>query len=201
MFDARDIARELVRVGHSSDCPAESVYVSPLRLQKLLYYCQGWYLGLLGSPLFRQPVEAWKYGPVVDDVYRQFAGRREPILPDQAGEPSEPLPEHVRALVRMVWQEYAKYTPGELVDQTHAEPAWADARAGLPADAHSSAELSHDTMRAFFRTLVRSRVPAGEAWHPDPVEVWEADAEFDRTGGRGTPMAEVIRRAKAARRK
>jgi uncharacterized phage-associated protein len=36
---------------------------------------------------------------------------------------------------------------------THREQPWIEARAGLPADQPSSARISKDTMRSFYRTL------------------------------------------------
>ena len=74
----REIGIDTIHLGEvdMSAAPDESVLVSPLRLQKLLYYCQGWSLALLGRPLFRQPIEAWMNGPVVKDVYQKATGDR-----------------------------------------------------------------------------------------------------------------------------
>jgi len=199
MLDARDIARHLVRQGYAPDSPEESVMLCPLRLQKLLYYCQGWGLALFGEPLFRQPIEAWPKGPVVPDVYRMFPGKRDGITPDEAGEPSGPMPETVAELLRMVWRQYAQYTPAELVTMTHEEPAWKDARAGLEPDAKSSNVLSADTMKAFFAEVVRKAVPASKYPMPDPAEVWQAELQLERTGWKGTPMDDVFRDLKARR--
>lgn len=198
MFDARDVAPHLVRIG----CPPDAeggVLFTPLRLQKLLYSCQGWHLALLGEPLFRQPIEAWRKGPVVRDVYEQFVGTRDAVTPAAIGEPTEPISETVAGLLRMVWREYAKYTPEELVEMKHREPAWTEARAGLPGDAQSSNPLSAKTMTAFFAEVARKAVPASRFPALDPAEVWRADFEFERGGGRGVPAAEAMRRAKAAR--
>ena len=43
-----------------------------LRLQKLLYFAQGWHLARFGRPLFDASIEAWPYGPVVPEVYRAY---------------------------------------------------------------------------------------------------------------------------------
>jgi uncharacterized phage-associated protein len=199
MLDAREVARHLVRMGYCPDAPEESVLLCPLRLQKLLYYCQGWGLALLGEPLFRQPLEAWPKGPVVADVYHQHAGKRDGITTEQAGEPSVELPVAAQALVGMVWREYSRFTPSELVTMTHAEPAWKEARGGLSDDAKSSNALSLDTMRAYFSEQARKSVPAGQFPTANPADVWQADAEFEKAGGRGVPLREAIRRAKGAR--
>jgi uncharacterized phage-associated protein len=197
MLDAIDVARHLIRVGYDPAHPDESVLICPLRLQKLLYYCQGWSLALLGRPLFRQPLQAWARGPVVPEVYAQFQGHRDGITPERAGGPAAPLPATEAALVEMVWREYAGYTPGQLVQMTHAEPAWREARGDLAPTAQSSAPLSATTMRAHFQAVARQR--AERATPPgfpalDPAVAWRADEERERTGGAAIPASEVFDR-------
>src|ERR1700684_750885 len=131
MFDAMDVGRHLIWYGYDSFSPEESVFISPLRLQKFLYYCQGWSLGLLGRPLFRQQLEAWTNGPVVVEVYERFKGTRDGITPQRAGEPTQLLSGVEIKLVEMVWQEYSRFTPAQLVHMTHDEPPWREARGDL----------------------------------------------------------------------
>ncbi len=200
MLDAREIARHLVRIGCPPDAEDDAVLLTPLHLQKVLYYCQGWHLALLGEPLFRQPIEAWKNGPVVRDVYDLFARSREGITPAMIGEPSASLSTTTADLLLMVWRECARLTPLELADKTHREPAWAEKRVGLPPDARSDAELSLDTMRAYFAAEAKKLAAADGQFPPlDPAGVWQADRQLERSGGRGIPAAEAMRRAKAAR--
>lgn len=40
-----------------------------LQLQKLTYYANGWHIAFHGSPLTKDSVEAWKYGPVYPDLW------------------------------------------------------------------------------------------------------------------------------------
>ena len=46
--------------------------ISNLKLQKLLYYAQGFHLVIYGEPLFPETIEAWAHGPVVTSVYHQY---------------------------------------------------------------------------------------------------------------------------------
>lgn len=47
--------------------------VTPMKLLKLVYLANGWYLGLNnGQPLIGEFTQAWKYGPVVKSVYDCF---------------------------------------------------------------------------------------------------------------------------------
>ncbi|MDR1325091.1 MAG: DUF4065 domain-containing protein [Treponema sp.] len=40
-----------------------------MKLQRLVYYCQGAHLAFHGKPLFPEPIEAWECGPVCPPLY------------------------------------------------------------------------------------------------------------------------------------
>ncbi len=46
--------------------------ISNLKLQKLLYYAQGFSLALTGKPLFNDQIKAWIHGPVVPSVWADY---------------------------------------------------------------------------------------------------------------------------------
>jgi uncharacterized phage-associated protein len=50
----------------------EDVAVSPMKLQKLLYFVASDYAKATGKPLFSEQFQAWDYGPVVRSVYDEF---------------------------------------------------------------------------------------------------------------------------------
>ena len=62
--DARSVANSLIERGM-----ADSAALTPLQIMKLVYISHGWMLGLYNKSLFKQPVLAWLYGPVVSDIY------------------------------------------------------------------------------------------------------------------------------------
>lgn len=43
--------------------------VSPMKLQKLVYFAHGWCLAHADKPLINEKVEAWQYRPVVSSLY------------------------------------------------------------------------------------------------------------------------------------
>lgn len=52
---------------------ARGIELTPMKLQKLIYFAHGWHLSLSqGNPLIEEPVEAWQYGPVVGSLYHEF---------------------------------------------------------------------------------------------------------------------------------
>jgi uncharacterized phage-associated protein len=46
--------------------------LSPMKIQKLVYFAHAWKLALANKPLIEDPVKAWKFGPVIDSVYHEF---------------------------------------------------------------------------------------------------------------------------------
>ena len=46
--------------------------ITPLKLQKLIYFAHGWHLAIRDQPLIDELVEAWEYGPVIPNVYHEF---------------------------------------------------------------------------------------------------------------------------------
>ena len=46
--------------------------LTPMQVLKLVYFAHGWTLKLTGKPLIYEPVEAWRWGPVVRSVFDAF---------------------------------------------------------------------------------------------------------------------------------
>jgi uncharacterized phage-associated protein len=65
-YKALDIANKILAKASSSD---SEELISNMKLQKLLYYQQGFHLAYFGTPLFDEEIETWMYGPVVPAVY------------------------------------------------------------------------------------------------------------------------------------
>ena len=65
-----DVVRFIVNAGDTFE---DGDSISNMKLQKLLYYCQGFHLASFeGAALFDEKVEAWEHGPVVPVVWRRF---------------------------------------------------------------------------------------------------------------------------------
>ncbi|MCD8148453.1 MAG: DUF4065 domain-containing protein [Clostridiales bacterium] len=68
MYQAIDIAKYII-----DKCTKDMRPISNLQLQKILYYVQKEFLQH-GSIAFSEEIEAWQFGPVVPNVYRQYCG-------------------------------------------------------------------------------------------------------------------------------
>lgn len=63
-----------IHVGNSilSRAFLENIDITPMKLQKLIYFTYQMYLKETGIPLFEERFETWKYGPVISSVYTVF---------------------------------------------------------------------------------------------------------------------------------
>jgi uncharacterized phage-associated protein len=162
--------------------------VTHLRLQKLLYYAQGSYMGKWREPLFPDRIEAWPHGPVVASVYPLFADHgRDPIPPhDARSEPS--LTHEERALIEWVWATYGGYSASRLRAMSHTEPPWKSARAGLSADNAGAAPIPTEAIGAFFRAQHEA------ACRKCGIDPDELDASLaDCRAGRTIPWEEIVK--------
>lgn len=50
----------------------ECAQLSPMKVQKLVYFCHAWNLAIFGEPLIKESVQAWRHGPVIQSLYREF---------------------------------------------------------------------------------------------------------------------------------
>lgn len=146
MANAIDVAAYLLHIARLEEEPE---YLTHLRLQKLLYYVQGWSVGLRNDVMFHARIEAWTNGPVVKPLYSTFSSyRSSPIMesPADAGE----LSSDEKFFVKLVWDGYKCYSPNYLRQKTHKEPPWINARIGLRPSDRSNAEITLASMREFF---------------------------------------------------
>lgn len=104
---------------------------STMKLHKLLYYCQAWYLVWEDKPLFREAVEAWANGPVIRSLFNFHQGMYW-ATPDQItlGNPSK-LNDVQKEDIDRVLAFYSNKTSQWLIEQTHTEAPWRNARKGL----------------------------------------------------------------------
>jgi uncharacterized phage-associated protein len=127
--------------------------LSNLKLQKLVYYAQGFSLAILGKPLFPEEIQAWQHGPVVAELYRSLKKHgAEPVPPPENGIDRDEYPEEVRGLLDEVYAVYGQFSASKLRNMTHEELPWKEAM-----ESGSSTPISHLTMKEFFATQVNGK--------------------------------------------
>ena len=76
VHDSRAIANKLILKGFN-----DFKLFTQIQIIKMVYFCHAWMLGLYRKPLFWDPVMAWKYGPVIVNVYEGLKHYgKEPVI-------------------------------------------------------------------------------------------------------------------------
>lgn len=132
-YPPKAVANEFLQLAKAVRMP-----ISPMKLQKLVYFAHGWLIGLKDRDLIDEPVEAWKFGPVIRSLYREFAdcGNRpisqlssdvvirergvvDCVTPSLDDQPTEA--KMARSLTQRIWDVYGQFTAIQLSNLTHQE--------------------------------------------------------------------------------
>jgi uncharacterized phage-associated protein len=152
-YDARSVANEFLR-----QVRERGGKLTNMQLQKLVYIAHGYSLAILHRPLIKQPIEAWRFGPVVHDLYyslRQYGAGfvTEPIN----NLPNEQVSETDRELIASVLNAYGKYSGLQLSTMTHRQDTpWHEVftPAGL---VHSNEIIDNKLIEAHYTGLLNER--------------------------------------------
>jgi len=140
-YAANDIAKHILELSN----PEVGDMISNLKLQKLLYYVQGFHLAMYDQPLFNEDIYAWQYGPVVPEVYHEYKA---------LGPGAIPVPENIAVqvepklieLMKEVYDVYGQFSALKLMEMTHNEAPWQKTPI--------NGIISHELMRAYFKPLL-----------------------------------------------
>ncbi len=122
--------------------------MTAMKLQKLVYYAQAWSLALRGRSLFREEIQAWAYGPVVYELFKQHRGQFA-VAAWPFGDPGR-LRADEAAFVNAVVGHYGAFDGAELSELSHADGPWLDARTGLPQGTRCARAITREVMRSFY---------------------------------------------------
>lgn len=124
--------------------------ITNLKMQKLLYYAQAWYLVNFGKPLFDDEILAWSLGPVIRSVYDEYKEfRHTPIIyEDESGEILKKFDnkEDINFL-KEFYNKFIGFSAHDLVNMTHNEEPWKKAYKTF------SQIIEPETMRDFYTKL------------------------------------------------
>jgi uncharacterized phage-associated protein len=118
--------------------------ITNLKLQKLVYYAQGFHLAVFDKPLFPEQIKAWEHGPVVPQlwhVYKDYGSKPLPLPDDVSAFDSA-----TRELLDEVADVYGQFSAWRLRELTHSEPPW------IEAFNSPSKIVQRDSMRRYFTT-------------------------------------------------
>lgn len=140
--------------------------ITNLKLQKLIYYAYVWYLVLKKKKLFNENFQAWPIGPVLPSLYCDLSKNGStPIDPDYSGIESEEnlndlkkvLGKDVVEVIDEVFDVYGSKTAFELVNLTHSEFPWKNARKGLDVNDISSNKIEDKDIKSFYGDKIKGK--------------------------------------------
>jgi len=141
-----------------------------MRLQKLLYYVQGWALARLDRPAFHDPIEAWAHGPVVPTIYRKLKHHGRGANARGKLDPADDLDPDLRTFVASVWEDYRSYSAIQLRTLTHGEDPWKNAWNKRTQPDRCDVAISEDDLRSYFARHAAEGVRRYKPRQPD--EAW-----------------------------
>lgn len=110
----------------------KNISISPLKLQKLAYYCQGYFLAVHEMRMFQENIFAWKHGPVIDDIYHEYKCYGKNFIPHQKGNYFFELSEDNKRMIDYVLDTLGHFGGWSLRNKTHNESPWVNSyRGGL----------------------------------------------------------------------
>ena len=143
-YNVLDIAKKLIKMA-DDDTANGGDNLTNLKLQKLLYYEQGFHLAAFDAPLFNEQVEAWMYGPVIPvayDFYQQFGAASLPVDDNVIV-----LEDEEESLFYQVYDAFREFSAIGLMNKTHQERPWM-----VVQPKNRGSVISQESMKAYFKT-------------------------------------------------
>ncbi len=143
--------------------------VSPMKMQKLVYFAHGWHLAIKEKPLINEVIQAWTYGPVIQILYDKFKKYGSGHIKENAsfldvvdGEMVfdeyliSPEDKDTTEFLEEVWKVYGPLDAFRLSNITHYEGSpWYNVM--FPSDGHemrvSSAPISNKSIMDYFKQV------------------------------------------------
>jgi uncharacterized phage-associated protein len=128
-YSAKAVANAFIDL--AKKFPNQGNDLTPMKIQKLIYFAHGWHLSLAEKPLIDEQIQAWKFGPVVHSIYRAFRDFGNSPVSSYATEvkvengrllteiPKIPEDSVAMKLVEKIWEVYGKYDGVQLSNATH----------------------------------------------------------------------------------
>ena len=97
----------------------KGVSLTPMQLMKLVYISYGWYLAMRNEKLFNDRIEAWKYGPVIPNLYHSTKKFGKKPIPIELVGDSPISNAEMHTFYSSIVDNYAKFSDIALSNLTH----------------------------------------------------------------------------------
>lgn len=153
---------ELAKLEERSD-------LSPMKLQKLVYYAHAWFMAFTDKELIKEEVQAWKFGPVIPDIYHEFKDLGNSNITSFATELEfeesklklikpvvDETDENANAIINEVWRVYKGLTPVQLSNATHAKDSpWEVVASNYEGELPKNIEIPNSLIKEIFKKQLK----------------------------------------------
>lgn len=135
----------------------KTIDITPLALQKLLYYAQAFFKALFHEDLFSDDCQAWSLGPVFPEIYYEYKDRgyesADRVFDSSVLDFSELTTREI-ALLDAVIGSFGQCSGQVLSKITHKELPWIEARGTLLPEDRCVTIIKRDTINEYFHSVV-----------------------------------------------
>lgn len=133
--------------------PGTSRSITPLKLQKLVYYAQALSHPFINRFLFEEDFEAWVHGPVSPELYYKYKKYRSNEIKSKVERPD--IDPDDAKVIEAVWQLYGDKDGKYLENKTHNEKPWKQTRNGLAFYQSSNKVIPKDLIRDYYSQIFK----------------------------------------------
>ncbi len=128
--------------------------VTPLALQKILYYAQGFYIAFFKKFLFKDDCQAWIHGPVYVSIYEKYKSFKSAnILININDNIKEKIEDEKKEILDVIIKYFGYYNGKALEKMTHYETPWINARKGLLPTENSNNIINKNDIEEYFEKV------------------------------------------------
>ena len=145
-FNAFDVANYFLALADDES----GEFISNLKLQKLVYYAQGFHLAMYEKPLYNDIIEAWEHGPVIPILYHHYKEHGADPIPFPSEIDFSKYSKNVKDLLDEVYGTYGQFSAWKLRNMTHSESPYLSAY-----NNPVNKIITHELMKEYFKTLLQ----------------------------------------------
>lgn len=155
-YDVLDVCRYVINYSNKCDYG-----ISNLKLQKILYFIQAYFLTEKNKKCFNEKIEAWDFGPVVPVAYHEYKQYGSCDIPSVESYflfddnnawnskmvefSDDIIADDDKGLINNVVDKFSDYTATDLVSLTHRQAPWINNYAP-----YQNNEIKTDEIREYF---------------------------------------------------
>lgn len=133
--------------------------ITPLGLEKMLYYINALHISKYNKPLFNDRCEAWVHGPVYKNVYNLFKDFSYNAIDDPRFSMlkycDKELTDDSKKIIDLVIDTFGIYSAKILEKITHEEDVWKNARLKCSPFIDGNVEITCDDIKEYFNKVTK----------------------------------------------